>query len=657
MANKGDIQHNLKTGSNSELYFTRENTAKASADYGKLITKKGLYRFPYLTRMTGESLKGMVETIESNELRKGSTASKKRLGNESSEGSLDIELSPLTFDDNLAAAFGNEWKRWTSDTNSAINLDEQVCGAGEFLTRAIVSLGKDEFGNWGAKYNTNENFEPRLLLNDGASGHENGLIDVPAGCIVHELTCGSNDISYDILRHLGGVEDEDLYQRYKHMKINTFSLDVQIGSIVTGSFGFMGTNNPIRKDESDERKDYGSDSADQFIDSGMSGNKFMDSLPDQSTDTDQFTSMEGNLWVNGKNITTGENLSLEINHNMERKNAIFVKKAIATTSNRLDITGSLQSYVVFGETEELYNLAVENKTNEILWLFQDKEVNPEHLYLFQIFKSSFDSPDTNQGGTDVTEDTYAFTSFEERAIRILRITLPKPKSVEFAAASTWTDAGTITVVPNAELGAAADLASYKIVDTLKTSAGTVVDTQTITSGATISDSCLTVTESAFTTTTDGVIREIKVIFNGNEDYAITKTFKNDTSAAGDVTDLTVSYAKERVSAVWVDPTSDDYDHATINIEPDEYDASADYAEGEVTKYSDKYYKCLSAITGGETWDATHWLAIDFTPIFENVNKGVQTYTSKKLPNGHYEVTVKTVDTNGNVSTGVSEVTA
>lgn len=48
MANKGDIQHSLKTGSNEELYFSRENTSRASADFGKLITKKAYTDFRFL---------------------------------------------------------------------------------------------------------------------------------------------------------------------------------------------------------------------------------------------------------------------------------------------------------------------------------------------------------------------------------------------------------------------------------------------------------------------------------------------------------------------------------------------------------------------------------------------------------------------------------
>jgi ribosomal protein S16 len=319
MANIGDIQHNLKTGADSELYFSQVVTTKSSSDYGKIISKLGRYRYPFLSRMTGESIKGSNETLESNELKKGKVPSKKKLGNEMSEGSLDVEFSPTTFDDLIAAALMGKWKPWVSDKNSDINLDKIHCNDGEFLTRAIVSLGKDDYGNWGATYNTKEIFEPRKLLNDGEAGNEDGLISVPKGCVIHELCCGSDDIKFDVLRHLGGHEDEDLYQRYKNLAVNTMSVDIQIGSIVTGSFSFMGSNNPVRVDESNIRKEYGSDESKQFVSEGVTGNSFIDSLPDKSTDTDQFTSMEGNLWVNGKNITTGTSLSMEINNNLERK--------------------------------------------------------------------------------------------------------------------------------------------------------------------------------------------------------------------------------------------------------------------------------------------------------------------------------------------------
>ena len=47
MANIGDIQHNLKTGADSELYFSQVVTTKSSSDYGKIITKSGRVRYPF----------------------------------------------------------------------------------------------------------------------------------------------------------------------------------------------------------------------------------------------------------------------------------------------------------------------------------------------------------------------------------------------------------------------------------------------------------------------------------------------------------------------------------------------------------------------------------------------------------------------------------
>ena len=61
---------------------------------------------------------------------------------------------------------------------------------------------------------------------------------------VHELTCGEQDIRYNVLKHFGGVKGDDLFQSFEHLAVNTVSLSVTPGQIITGSFGFMGSNNP-----------------------------------------------------------------------------------------------------------------------------------------------------------------------------------------------------------------------------------------------------------------------------------------------------------------------------------------------------------------------------------------------------------------------------
>lgn len=413
MANTGDITHSLKASADGQIFLTRLKKgvdgrflpeASWDGDAEKLSNVM-------VARITGESITGNVDTLESNELRAGRTPSKKKLGNESSEGSLDIEFSPDTFDSLLEAAFRNKFKKWASDSDtgddnepSAINPKGDgyiACAEGELITR-----WKDD------EYNSDETFAPKKIYGAG------GLIKEATGVYtVQELTCGSEDIKFDLLRKLGGVTGEDLYQRYENENVNTFSLDVSINSIVTGSFGFMGTNSPKRLDTDDIKTAYPA----TFSDGSTTPADYIDNLDKvKATSTDQYVATTGNLWINGQNITWGENLTLEINNNLERKNAIFVKKAIATTAQTLDVSGSYQSYVVKGKSEKVYNAAVENATNEIMFVLQDKEENPEVMYLFQIFKSSFDSP-SSSSGSDVYEDTLAWSSFEERAVRCLKL--------------------------------------------------------------------------------------------------------------------------------------------------------------------------------------------------------------------------------------------
>src|SRR5574344_1899012 len=112
----------------------------------------------------------------SNELRKGRTKSAPRKGAASSEGSLDIELSPETYDSIFEAVFRNTWKRWTSDTASEINLDGSTYAAGYFGTKCRGASG--DVGTFG----------PRKLLNTDniGTGDALGLIQVPSGSVVDE---------------------------------------------------------------------------------------------------------------------------------------------------------------------------------------------------------------------------------------------------------------------------------------------------------------------------------------------------------------------------------------------------------------------------------------------------------------------------------------
>lgn len=430
-----DPTFNLKTGADTDLFYFREVTEKGS-NLGKIKNHDGMVTYPVLARTTGNSLKGSTESIESNELKKGRTKSAPKQGNSSSEGSIDFEFSPLTQDDMFEAGFRNNWKRWTSDQTSETNKKDAEGNIEEFKDGYFAT----ECGWKDDGVEVKQTHKKRLLRYTDQVADlkdpDKGLILVPKGSVVDELTCGEKDIRYDILKKFGGVKGEDLYQDFSHCAVNTVSMNVEVGQIVTGSFGMMGAND-AEMDSTDELKDnYCGVGTDRFLDATMTGDKLLASFPEKATQTDQITAREGFLYLNGKDIEFANGFDMELNNGLEKKFAIMVKNAIATTPLTLDITGNLKTYLVKDGSEEIFNKAVRNEDNEILVVFQDKDADltkgilPNYIYVLQIFKSKFTDHDASVSGADTLDVSFPYQSFGEKAVRMFRITLPKVESVK-----------------------------------------------------------------------------------------------------------------------------------------------------------------------------------------------------------------------------------
>lgn len=465
-------QFNIKTGSDSQLFFSREITGNV-ANTGKIVESavetSDVYAYPQLTRRTGHSIAGTTESIESSELRKGRTKSAPRKGNSSSEGSLDIELSPETYDDIFEAALRNKWKPWTSDANSAIKFDFTEA----ILPDQFISNGTEADGGLHAKYLVGVKGDGNDAIVEFESAAEKAKYEID------ELTCGTEDIKYSALAQYGGITGEDLYQEFQHLAVNTMSLSVSPGQIVTGSFGFMGSNNPDLLQEGDtyskckpqpsqaeveaggfyvrageypnfsytEETTYNADHtyykavSDGIIkalvgdkEDGTSDNArfavtksstqvkswIQDLANKVGTTTDQFTAREGFLYINGHRVQYGSNLTFELNNGLKQIFAIFEKGSISTTPISLDITGTLDAYLIAGHSEDLYNMCSGDKDVEITFCFQDQEDNPEYLYVMQIFKAKFTNNNISQGTEELTV-SLPFQSFEERACRFFRI--------------------------------------------------------------------------------------------------------------------------------------------------------------------------------------------------------------------------------------------
>lgn len=482
---------NLKTGAESDLIVAREVTQTSATGLGKIKRKESIFRFPYLTRRTGDSLTGSTENIESNELKHGRTKSAPRKGTSSSSGDINFEFSAETFDDMMEAAFRGKWKRWKSDTNSPSNKKGNSYNDGYFATKCAENAGGK-----------------KLIYDGTGTGDNEGLVHVKdngQGFIIHELNSETEDIKYSLLRKYGGQTGEDLWQEFTHCAINTMQLSIEINSIITGSFGIMGTNNPkllssnevvkefeSRLDsvtDSDNLVDKGTWAAsteyavDNFVYEPTSGfyyrcktahtsdstfdatnwekfeaHEYFDSIPDHATDTMQFTAREGFLYINGKQIEFAENLSFTLDNGLTQKFAIFVPNAISTTPLELNITGDLSTYLVGGESEakQLFNNAVGDETVELLFCLQDKLEDPTALYVFQIFNAKHTENTINGNGSDTFSESLPWQSFGEQACRVLRITLPRVTELEAQEVIAEGESATgnpnlIVLLPNVEL--------------------------------------------------------------------------------------------------------------------------------------------------------------------------------------------------------------
>jgi len=485
---------NLKTGADSDLIVAREVTQPNSSANGKIKRKEGIFRFPYLTRRTGDTLTGNTENIESNELKHGRTKSAPRKGTSSSSGDINFEFSPETFDDMMEAVFRGKWKRWKSDTNSVSNKEKNVYPNGYFATKCATSVS-------GRK----------LIFDGNGSGNSEGLVKVAnngKGFVVHELNPGTEDIKYSLLRRYGGQTGEDLWQEFTHCALNTFQLSVEINSIITGSFGIMGSNNPKLFDSNEIAREFEGRmesiaNADKLVDKGtwaasktyavndfvyetgtkayykcksahtstttfdktkwdkFSSYKYFESIPDHATNTDQFTAREGFLYVNGKQIQFAQSLSFTLDNGLQQKFAIFMPNAISTVPVDLNISGDLSTYVVGGvnEAKDMFNNAVDDETVELLWCVQDKLENPTAVYVFQIFNAKHTSNNIDGNGADTFNETLPWQSFGEQACRVFRIMLPRITDAE-AVVTTSGDSpvtsgnpNTLILLPNIELEA------------------------------------------------------------------------------------------------------------------------------------------------------------------------------------------------------------
>jgi hypothetical protein len=218
-----------------------------------------------------------------------------------------------------------------------------------------------------------------LVVNFAPHEHDEFLKAVLCSAEGFVKNSGLSDVQHDVYDMIPGnkqrsfylekvfTQDPALYQLFRGLQFNTASISFTISALVKITFGLMGANNP--KFETTPPLD-------------LSG-------AFSPLETEQFFTLLGSARFQGPDdpqpveYIDYVSITMNINNNMADLQGLFQNEAIDKTIGMMDITGTINEYVMDGK---LYNLAKEGKGGTLFITVY----NDDAEYTF-ILKISFDN--------------------------------------------------------------------------------------------------------------------------------------------------------------------------------------------------------------------------------------------------------------------------
>lgn len=289
-------------------------------------------------RFTNESLSGSPETTESAQIRTDRLSSGQVVTGLTVGGELSFELAKETaIDELLESAMMSTW-----NVHTPVTVDLTINATTKEITRAT--------GNWNTDVVVGDILTLSGFTNSGNNTQvqvveivSNTVIRVVAnGVLVDEvdtnnqyhradkLTIGTTKKSFSIEKAFLDLTNKASI--YKGMLVNTFGLNVAYGSIVTGSFGFNGTDYAL------------ADAANEFITDGRTINS--------AATTNSMNGSVDMPFVNSS--ATGvldevtfciQSLELSLNNNLSAQNCIGEAAPVDYAAGTAQIEANLSAYL------------------------------------------------------------------------------------------------------------------------------------------------------------------------------------------------------------------------------------------------------------------------------------------------------------------------
>jgi hypothetical protein len=187
--------------------------------------------------------------------------------------------------------------------------------------------------------------------------------------------------------------DYPMYQLFKKLMVDSLELTLAINAIASGSFSFLGVNDPLLETANP-----------------VSG---LTTFPAALTTT-PFTSRKGYLKIAGTACTYAKEVKTTVKNNLAAIYALFIAEAIETAEKKFDVTGTLTTYL---PDEDYFNKAV-NATSVTLGL--EVEDAAGNKYTFEFSNVKLTTHPLAAGSVDELSVAYDFTAFGSDVLTITK---------------------------------------------------------------------------------------------------------------------------------------------------------------------------------------------------------------------------------------------
>lgn len=368
--------------------------------YGEEVTwgTKATCTFQEL-RFTSESFAYNITNTTSAEIRSDRQITDLIQNDADTSGGFNFELSYSSFGDLLEGALWSDWSTALNISASGIGIDSGgTLTAGTGATAGTANFSLVTVGQWielrGSSNATNNGY---YQVTAKASNTSMTVSPTPDGTVASGTDTitiggayvrnGTTEHSYSVIRHHDGLAANQ-YFTFLGQVINTMSVSAQAGSILTGSFDFMGKSATLAQTSAEVT---GATAA-------------------TTTSVLNAFSNVGEVREAGSDVSSClvQGIDFTVTNNVRGL------KALATLGNcdigvgKCDVTGTLTAYF---KDDSLYDKYLAGTPTSISYKVEDSSGN---AYIFDFPQVKFESDGINVGGQDQdVMETLGFRAYKD----------------------------------------------------------------------------------------------------------------------------------------------------------------------------------------------------------------------------------------------------